>query len=399
MVVTSHQDSNAKIISILGVTGTVGQLTKEIIVSSTQAFRVHTVSARQNVKGLAEAAIVLKAQCAVILETTHLEQLKTYLEGTSIKALSGHDALIDQSSQKVDWIISAITGSAALVSTMAAITSGSTVALANKECLVCAGALMKRAAQASGATLIPVDSEHNAIFQLLNEGHKSELLHVTLTASGGPFLDYDSSALKKVTIKEALNHPNWTMGDKITIDSATMVNKGLEIIEAHHLFDLGPDRIKVVVHPQSIIHALVQFNDGSVLAQMGYPTMKTPIAYALSWPDRMETDCKPLDLITLSRLEFRDINSLLRPAIDMAYQALSEGSDKQMIYNTANEVAVSAFLEGKIGFMDITATIDTMLQSLVIPQANSIEEASDFIGQIVIKTEEYLSIPKKIARN
>lgn len=352
-------------ISIFGATGSVGLSTLDLVRQHRSAFRVVALTANGNAEALAALAREFEAEVAVVAEPDAYPELKAALAGSGIEAAAGPDALIEAAKRDVDWTMASIVGCAGLPPTMAAIEQGKTVALANKEALVSAGDLMMAAVKRSGATLLPVDSEHNAIFQCLAGGHIDQVRKITLTASGGPFRGFTLDEMRVVTPAQAVAHPNWDMGAKISIDSATMMNKGLELIEAYHLFPVGLDRLDILVHPQSVIHSMVEYVDCSTLAQLGSPDMRIPIASALAWPDRVATTCKPLDLATIGQLTFEQPDQVLFPALRLARAAISEGGAKPAILNAANEVAVAAFLEQKIGFLDIAALVEETLTAYV----------------------------------
>ena len=348
-------------ISIFGATGSVGLSTLDLVRQHRAAYRVIALTANGNAADLAKLALEFDAEVAVVADEAAYPALKAALAGTNIRAAAGLVALIDAAKMGADWTMAAIVGCAGLPSTMAAIEAGKTVALANKEALVSAGELMMAAVARSGATLLPVDSEHNAIFQCLAGGKISQVRKITLTASGGPFRTYSLDQMRTVTPAQAVAHPNWDMGAKISVDSASMFNKGLELIEAHHLFPVGLDNIDILVHPQSVIHSMVEYHDRSTLAQLGSPDMRIPIASALAWPDRIETNCTPLDLATIGRLDFEAPDLDRFPALRLARAAISDGGAKPAILNAANEVAVAAFLAGQIGFLDIAAVVSSTL--------------------------------------
>ncbi len=379
MVISSE---HGRSVSILGITGSVGQSAKDVLLNGLAKFKVNTVSAANNVKKLAKDAIDLKAECAVIAEETLYNELKSYLSGTNIKVKAGKSGLIEAVSNKVDIVLCAISGSVALEPTIAAIEAGSNIALANKECLVCAGDIINKLAAKSGSKIIPVDSEHSAIFQLFNEKQKEKIARIILTASGGPFRTYSKEQLANVTLEQALKHPNWTMGAKITIDSATMMNKALEVIEAKCLFDLENNQIEVLVHPQSVVHGVVEYKDGSFLAHLGNPDMRTPISYALAWPKRMEIQYQPLKLEKINNLSFEQVDSSKFPAIELAYQALNEGGIKPTIFNVANEIAVEAFLKGNIKFINIVEIVEKMLNDIENKNISTVSDVIDAITNI-----------------
>lgn len=349
-------------ISIFGATGSVGQSTLDLIGREPEVFEVVALTANRDAEALAHAARAFRAKMAVIADESHYETLRQALAGSGIEVAAGDQALVDAARIEADWTMAAIVGCAGLRPTLTALQQGRTVALANKESLVSAGVLMMEAVRRSGATLLPVDSEHNAIFQCLAGGRIEDVRRITLTASGGPFRTFTREEMKMVTPAQAVRHPNWSMGAKISIDSATMMNKGLELIEAHHLFPVGLDRLGILVHPQSVIHSLVEFCDRSTLAQLGSPDMRIPIAHALAWPERLETPCTPLDLVAIGRLDFEEPDEERFPAIRLARAAAEADGAAPAILNAANEVAVEAFLQGKIGFLDIATIVAETLE-------------------------------------
>ena len=341
-------------LSIFGATGSVGQSTLDLVRRNRDAWDIIALTAHTDAAGLAALAKEFRPKIAVIGDQLHAGDLRKALAGEGITVAAGEDALIDAARLGADVTMAAIVGCAGLAPAMAAIEQGKTVALANKESLVAAGALMMAAAKASGATILPVDSEHNAIFQCLS-GQLDRVAKITLTASGGPFRTWTTEQMRAVTPAQAVAHPNWSMGAKISVDSATLMNKGLELIEAYHLFPVGLDRLDIIVHPQSTVHSMVEYVDGSTLAQLGPPDMRVPIASALAWPDRMATPCAPLDLAKLGKLEFEAPDYDRFPALKLARDAIAEGGGRPAQLNATNEVAVAAFLAGKIGFLDIAA--------------------------------------------
>jgi 1-deoxy-D-xylulose-5-phosphate reductoisomerase len=361
-------------ISIFGATGSVGQSTLDLIGRDPESYDVVALTANSDAAALAAAARAHDARIAVIADEGSYFALKDALAGTGIDAAAGEQALVDAARLDADWTMAAIVGCAGLPPTLAALQQGRTVALANKESLVSAGALMMEAARASGATMLPVDSEHNAIFQCLAGGRIEEVRRITLTASGGPFRTFTLEQMKSVTAAQAVRHPNWSMGAKISIDSATMMNKGLELIEAHHLFPVGLDRIGILVHPQSVIHSLVEFRDHSTLAQLGSPDMRIPIAHALAWPERIDTPCMSLDLVTIGRLDFEAPDEERFPATRLAREAAETGGACPAILNAANEVAVEAFLREKINFLDIAMIVAETLGRYSPEQPQGIED-------------------------
>jgi 1-deoxy-D-xylulose-5-phosphate reductoisomerase len=348
-------------LSIFGATGSVGLSTLDLVRQHREKYRVVALTANGNAAELAKLAKEFDAEIAVVADETAYLALTEALSGTNIKAATGPEALIEAAQMGADWTMAAIVGCAGLPPTMAAIEAGKTVALANKEALVSAGDLMMAAVQRSGATLLPVDSEHNAIFQCLAGGRIDQVRKITLTASGGPFRTYSLDQMRAVTPAQAVAHPNWDMGAKISVDSATMFNKGLELIEAHHLFPVGLDKLDIVVHPQSVIHSMVEYVDRSTLAQLGSPDMRIPIASTLAWPERLETNSAPLDLARISKLEFEAPDLVRFPALRLARAAAEQGGATPAILNAANEVAVAAFLGGRISFLDIASVVEETL--------------------------------------
>ncbi|WP_088185429.1 1-deoxy-D-xylulose-5-phosphate reductoisomerase [Sphingobium sp. Z007] len=350
-----------KRVSIFGATGSVGLSTLDLIRREPDAYQVVALTANSDVDSLAALARETGAAMAVIGQSRLYEALKEALAGSGIAAAAGEEALVEAAAMDADWTMASIVGCAGLRPTMAALKAGRTVALANKESLVSAGGLMMEAATASGATLLPVDSEHNAIFQCLAGSRLDDVARITLTASGGPFRSKSRDEMAAMTPAQAVAHPNWSMGAKISVDSATMMNKGLELIEAAHLFPVGLDRIEILVHPQSVIHSMVEYRDRSTLAQLGSPDMRIPIAHALAWPQRIATPCQPLDLARIGRLDFEAPDMERFPALRLARQAAEAGGATPAILNAANEVAVAAFLDGRIGFLDIAMIVEEVL--------------------------------------
>lgn len=351
-----------KRITILGATGSIGTSTLDLIERNRDRFEVLALTANSDVDGLAAAAKRVGAKRAVVADATRYEALKAALTNTGIEAAAGADAVCDAARMGADWTMAAIVGCAGLKPVMAAIESGGTLALANKEALVSAGEVMTRAVEAHGVTLLPVDSEHNAVFQCLDRTAPRGVARIILTASGGPFRERTLDEMRGITPEQAVAHPNWSMGAKISVDSATMMNKGLELIEAFHLFPVAADQLDIIVHRQSVVHSMVEYIDGSVLAQMGSPDMRTPIAYALAWPERMETPCERLDLAKVARLDFEAADAVRFPAIGLAKEALRAGGARPAILNAANEVAVEAFLKGRVGFLEIAAIVADTLE-------------------------------------
>ena len=351
-----------KRVSILGATGSIGTSTLDLIVRAPEQFEVLALTANRDVKKLAEAAIRTRARRAVVADPECLDALRDALAGSDTEAAAGPDAVAEAAAMGADWTMAAIVGTAGLRPVMAALQTGATVALANKEALVSAGAVATAAARAHGATLLPVDSEHNAVFQCFDFAAPERVRRIVLTASGGPFRETSLEAMRAITPAQAVAHPNWSMGAKISVDSATMMNKGLELIEAFHLFPVAAEQLDVIVHRQSVVHSMVEYVDGSVLAQMGTPDMRTPIAHTLAWPDRMATPCAPLDLAAVGRLDFEPADPVRFPALSLARAALRAGGARPAILNAANEVAVAAFLAGAIGFLEIAAIVADTLE-------------------------------------
>ena len=361
-------------ISILGATGSVGTSTLDLIERAPDRFEVVALTAGSNAEALAAAARRTGARLAVIGDASRLAELETRLAGTDCRAATGAEALNEAAAGEAEWVMAAIVGCAGLVPVMAALEAGRTVALANKEALVSAGALMTDAAARGKATLLPVDSEHNAIFQCLAGSRREDVSKLILTASGGPFRTSSDGEIHAATPAQAVAHPNWSMGAKISVDSATLMNKGLELIEAHHLFALPPERIEILIHPQSVVHSLVEFIDGSVLAQLGSPDMRVPIAHALAWPERMATPAERLNLARIGKLEFEAPDPERFPALRIARQALEKGGSAPTVLNAANEVAVACFLAGQIGFTEIASLVEQVLERAVAGAPGSIEE-------------------------
>ena len=364
-------------IAILGATGSIGKSTLDLVEYNRDRFEVVAVTAAMSVEALADIARRTGAKLAVIANESRLGELRQLLAGTGCRCAAGNSALVEAACGDADLVIAAIVGCAGLKPVMAAVEAGKTVALANKEALVTAGELMTQAAQASGTVILPIDSEHNAIFQCLAGSRKEDVARIILTASGGPFRDAPVDRIAAATPEEAVAHPNWSMGAKISVDSATMMNKGLELIEARYLFGLTSDRIDIVVHPQSVVHSLVEFVDGSMLAQLGSPDMRIPIAYALAWPERVETGARRLDLAAIARLDFEPPDVERFPALRVARQALESGGAAPIVLNAANEVAVASFLAGGIRFPDIVALVQRALDELDFAAPRSIPDVLD----------------------
>ena len=393
-------------VTILGSTGTIGQQTLDVVSRHADKYNVYALAANANIDALLRQCLAYKPKFAVLLDETAAIELKVQLKANNSKTqvLSGMTGLEQVSSDAdVDIVMAAIVGAAGLKPAMAAARAGKRILLANKETLVMAGSLFMQAVQAGGATLLPIDSEHNAIFQVMPPQQLQHLADggvkkIILTASGGPFRGFSQAQLEKVTPKLALKHPNWVMGAKITIDSATLMNKGLEVIEAHWLFNAKPSQIEVVVHPQSVIHSMVEYIDGSVLAQLGNPDMRTPIAYALGYPNRIESGVSSLDLLSIAKLEFEAPDLQRFPCLQLAYDALNTGGTAPTMLNAVNEVAVSAFLKEHISFTDIATLIATALDNIPAETVTSIEHvievdsrarqfSSDWIARLMLKAQ------------
>ena len=379
-------------LAILGATGSVGKSTLDLVERSPERFEVVALTAASNAAALAEAAKRTGAGLAVIADEARLPELRDALAGTGCRAAAGRDALIEAAAAEADWVMAAIVGCAGLEPVMAAVEAGRTVALANKEALVTAGSLMTEAAVRAGATILPVDSEHNAIFQCLAGSRSQDIARLVLTASGGPFRKLSSAQMAAMTPEQAVAHPNWSMGAKISVDSATMMNKGLELIEAHQLFGLPGERIDILVHSQSVIHSLVEFIDGSVIAQLGAADMRIPIAYTLAWPERMATPAERLDLARIGSLDFEPPDLARFPALRLAREVLAAGGAAPIVLNAANEIAVAAFLERRIGFTDIAATVARALETIDAGAPRSIAEVIDIDSQVREKTREIMPL-------
>ena len=352
-------------VTVLGSTGSVGCSTLDLMeqaeAGGTGAFEVQALTGGANIGRLAEQARRWKPRVAVTADPARLDELRDALSGSGVEAAAGEAAITEAASRPTDWVMAAIVGAAGLKSAWAAASTGATLALANKESLVCCGPALIERVRSSGGRLIPVDSEHSAIFQVFPHTAPEQVSKLILTASGGPFRTTPAAQMAGITPEQAVAHPNWSMGAKISVDSASMANKGLEMIEAAYLFDMPADRIDVVVHPESIIHSLVEYVDGSTLAQMGPPDMKTPIACALAWPDRMAWPAPRLDLAALGRLTFEAPDETRFPMLKLARQSLQAGGVAPIVFNAANEVAAFAFLDRRLGFLNIAAVVaDTL---------------------------------------
>lgn len=374
-------NSEGRSVTILGSTGSIGCNTVHLLKNVQENFSVNAITANRNIKLLAQQAVALNAELAVTADESLYDDLTQLLAGTDIKVAAGKQAVIDAASITTDWTMSAIVGTAGFLPTLAAIKNGNIVAIANKETFVCGGEYVNSEIKKHRATIVPVDSEHSAIFQVFNENQRESISKIILTASGGPFRNFTATQMQNITKEQALAHPNWDMGNKITIDSATMMNKGLELIEAYHLFNLQQEQIEIIVHPESIIHSMVEYNDGSVLAQLGTSDMCTPIAYALGYPNRVNVDRPKLNLTKVAQLNFQAPDVEKFPALELARSALAVGGMTPNILNAANEIAVAAFLADQIYYHNIIRIVDTCLQklsyNLPMTQENIIEVDSE----------------------
>ena len=371
--------STVRSVTVLGATGSIGDSTMDLLRASRDRYQVEALTAHSNVEALAKLAREFGARFVAIADPNRLGELKTALAGTGIDCGAGESAVIEAAARPADWVMAAVSGAAGLKPALAAVDRGGTIALANKECLVCAGDFFMQRAAKAGACILPADSEHNALFQALGSGNREELVRVIITASGGPFRTWAVADIEQATLAQALKHPNWSMGQKITINSASMMNKGLEVIEASYLFALTPDEIDVLVHPQSIIHGMVEFSDRSVVAQLGSPDMRTPIAHCLGWPERIVGPAATLDLAKIGQLTFEAPDFDRFPALRLAYDALRTGKGATTVYNAANEIAVAAFIANKIKFGAIArlveATLNDWVRSGNLAQLTSADDA------------------------
>ncbi|MCB2089680.1 MAG: 1-deoxy-D-xylulose-5-phosphate reductoisomerase [Sphingomonadaceae bacterium] len=377
-------------LSLLGATGSIGASTLDLVRRNRGEWRVVALTANCNVADLAALAKEFAAEIAVVGDEACLPELREALSSSGIEAAGGAQALCEAAARGADLTVAAIVGCAGLAPTMAAVEQGGTIALANKEALVAAGDVLMAAVERHGATLLPTDSEHNAIFQCLQGGKLDQVEKITLTASGGPFREWSAEQLAQATPAQAVKHPNWSMGAKISVDSATMMNKGLEFIEAWHLFPVGLDRLGIVVHPQSVIHSMVEYRDGSTLAQLGPSDMRVPIASCLAWPERMETPCERLDLPKLGQLTFFEPDEARFPATRLAREAAHAGGAAPAVLNAANEVAVAAFLAGKIGFTRIALTVEESLSRSLPPAPATLEEVLAVDSEARVKAAQLL---------
>jgi 1-deoxy-D-xylulose-5-phosphate reductoisomerase len=370
-----------KTVSILGATGSVGNSTLDLVRRDPARFEVVALTAGDDVDGLAEAARATGARFAAVANSERLPELRAALAGTETRSGAGEAAVLEAAQMDAEWTMAAIVGCAGLVPAMAVLERGGALAFANKEALVSAGPLMMAAARRSGAPLLPVDSEHNAVFQCLDRSAPKGVARIVLTASGGPFRCWPIADIASATVDQALKHPTWVMGAKISVDSATMMNKGLELIEARWLFDMPSDRLDILVHPQSVIHSMVEYVDGSVLAQLGTPDMRIPIAHCLAWPDRMETPAARLDLAAIGKLEFEPPDLERFPALRLAREALEAAGAAPAILNAANEVAVAAFLKRRILFGEIVSIVEATLARYRPPPPETIADVLAIDGE------------------
>ena len=359
--VQANPSQSVRRLSILGSTGSIGCSTLDIVAHHPDRFEVVALVGNTNIELLAEQAKAHNAALAVTADESRYEALQEALQGTGIEVAAGRQAVVEAATRPVDQLMAAVVGAAGLEPTLAAVREGIPVALANKECLVCAGELFMNEVARSGSALVPVDSEHNAIFQVLDAHNTDQIERIVLTASGGPFRTWTLEQISGATLENALKHPNWSMGQKITIDSATMMNKGLELIEAFHLFPAELDQLAVLVHPQSVIHSMVEYRDGSVLAQLGSPDMRTPIAYAMAWPQRISAPSPRLRLEEVATLTFEPVDNARFPSVALCRAALQAGKNATTLLNAANEVAVAEFLSKRLSFLDIVRVVEETL--------------------------------------
>lgn len=371
-----------KRVSIFGSTGSIGRNTIDVIGNSDEEIRVVALTARKNVQLLARQAIDLNAEIAVIADEDLFDDLKEALKGSRTIAACGSDAIIDAAGESTDWVMASIVGMAGLKPLMKSLEQGTNVAIANKEPLAAAGQVVIDYARKYGATILPVDSEHNAVFQVFDNNNRAHIRRIILTASGGAFRNFSVEDMRSITPEQATVHPNWSMGKKITVDSSTLMNKALEVIEARYLFDMDASKIDVLVHPQSIIHSMTEYEDGSVLAQLGAPDMRTPISYCLAWPERMKTPGNCLDVFTMKELTFEQLDDTRFPAVGLAYKAIEQGAWACAAMNAANEIAVEAFLEGKIGYLDVVHNVDWAMQNVSPVNIASVDDVISFDAEV-----------------
>ncbi|KPF80521.1 1-deoxy-D-xylulose 5-phosphate reductoisomerase [alpha proteobacterium AAP81b] len=363
-----------KTLTILGATGSVGSQALDLVARNPGRWQVEALTANSDAAGLAAAARASGAKFAAIADTAAWPALRDALAGSGIETGAGPEALCEAARRPGEIVLTAIVGAAGLPPTLAAVERGATLAIANKETLVCAGPVVNAAARKSGATLLPVDSEHNAVFQVFDHDRPERVAKIILTCSGGPFRNHSRAELANVSVADACKHPVWSMGAKISIDSATLMNKGLELIEAHQLFPVGIDKLDVIIHPQSVVHSMVEYVDGSVLAQLGSPDMRIPIAYAMAWPERIATPAARLDLAAVGKLEFYAPDLERFPCLRLAWDAMTAGGSAPCILNAANEVAVAAFIAGQVGFLDIDAIVAATLAKVPSGPVGSLDE-------------------------
>ncbi|MDE0779290.1 MAG: 1-deoxy-D-xylulose-5-phosphate reductoisomerase [Alphaproteobacteria bacterium] len=379
-------------ITILGATGSIGTSTADLVARNPDTFDVAVLTANRNVADLAALARDLRPDIAIVADDASYNDLKDALADTGIEVAAGSDALVAAAREPVDMTVAGIVGAAGLDATLAAIQQGSVVALANKECLVCAGDLVLEECAQSGATLLPLDSEHNAIFQVFETENADDVEKLILTASGGPFRTWTQEQMAGATPDQAVAHPNWDMGRKISVDSATMMNKGLELIEAAYLFPVDSQDIDVLVHPQSVVHSMVAYTDGSILAQLGPPDMRVPIAHALAWPARMKTPVERLDLAAIGSLNFELPDNERFPAIALARHALELGNGSTAVLNAANEIAVQSFLDNLIGFLDIAKLVEKALDQVVARPVQTLNDFRDLDTETRAVTESLVKL-------
>jgi 1-deoxy-D-xylulose-5-phosphate reductoisomerase len=386
----ARQQPRSRSVTILGSTGSVGCNTIDLLARQPEAFSVEALTANRNVALLAEQARALRPKMVAIAEGNLYADLKEALAGSGIEVAAGSSAIIEAASRPAEWVMASIVGAAGLEPTMAAVRRGAIIGLANKECLVCAGELMMADIRKFGAKLVPVDSEHSAIYQVFDFENADKVEAIILTASGGPFRCLDAGKMATVTPAQAVAHPNWDMGAKISVDSATMMNKGLELIEAFHLFPVGIEQIEIVVHPQSVIHSLVAYVDGSVLAQLGQPDMRTPIAYALAWPDRMQAPSSRLRLSEVGNLTFEAPDERKFPALRLAREALRRRGPAPIVLNAANEVAVQSFLSEEIGFLEISRVVEQSMEKAPVGQLSSLADVIEIDREARMRTRSII---------
>lgn len=379
-----------KTVTVLGSTGSIGKSTLDLLRHHKNRFKVVALTAHKNATLLIEQAIQFQPELVAIGDETFYPELKATLEPLGIKVVVGEAGILEAASIPVDISIAAIVGMSGLKPVMATLGNAKTLAIANKEPLVGAGQFLLPLAEQKNTKVLPLDSEHNAIFQVFEEHNRDAIDSLILTASGGPFRDWTYEAMEAATPEQAVAHPNWSMGAKISVDSATMMNKALEVIEARYLFDMGPDKIDVLIHPQSVVHSMVAYKDGSVLAQLGAPDMRTPIAYALAWPERMETSGQKLDWKELKKLEFYEPDAVRFPAIELAFQCLRDDPASAIVFNAANEIAVEAFLAKKIGFNEILRLVAKTLDSQPLEPIKDIDHVINFDKSVRERTKSYI---------